>query len=109
MRLFLRVYAECPSADVASLLQEQFLAALARWTPAEHREPQQYWKIAQYFEFTFNLYPPTAQAHSAVRSLAGEGWRDTNSSNELSSVWNRPSGEAFLAPEVVWAELALNQ
>ncbi len=108
MKLFLRLHAECPSFEAATMLHERLQVELSRWNPEVHAGPQQYWKMPEYYEFTFTLRTPTPQAHNGIRLLAREGWHDMHSEEELSSIWNRGCREKFLVPEVVWAELALS-
>ena len=108
MNLFLRAFADCTTPEAASRLQEQFLETLAPWHPSVHATPLQYWKMTQYFEFTYNLAPATREALQAVHALAQAGWTDCESDEELSCVWNRVPGTQFLNPAVAWAELALH-
>ncbi len=109
MNLFLRVFADCQTTEDAASLQSQLLAALGQWRPRPRAEPQQYWKMPQYFEFTYNLVPPSQEALEAIHSQAQTGWHDTHSLGEHSCVWNRTPGTQFLVPAVAWAELALHQ
>jgi hypothetical protein len=108
MQLFLRVFADCPTPQAAMQVQKQLLESLAPWKPEVHAPPLRYWKMNQYFEFTFNLAPASQQALEAIHARSPAGWTDSGSDGDLSCVWNRAPGLQFLAPAVGWAELALS-
>ena len=106
-QLFLRLFADCPSPDAAERLLHRLLTALAPWQPRSTALPLRYWKMPRYFEFTFDLAPPTLAVLRKLHATTTEGWTDMEADGEHSCVWNRGSGEGFLLPEVAWAELQL--
>ena len=107
MELFLRLFADCESAAVASGIAARLHTALLQLNPEAFSPPKPYWKLPHLFEFAFTFSPPTeAQFHLLVSSPPG-GWSHSASGAERSSVWNRASDQIFLLPEVSWANVEL--
>lgn len=107
MVLFLRTYVDCEDSGEANSLQSRVLNSLSSFSPKLFGAPQQYWKIPEMFEFAFTLSPANVKSFEGVISLCDAGWMHMGTGDDLSSVWNRNSDDAFLIPEVAWAELAL--
>jgi len=105
--LFLRIFADCDSAEFAHGVADRLRLALSAFSPQDASQPQQYWKIHELFEFTFCLSPATEQSFQALISIAAGGWSHEGSDLDRSSIWNRKLDHVFLVPEVRWAEAQL--
>lgn len=109
MQLFMRLFAVCVAPAAAESIRLRLLETLSAWQPTAHATPTRYWKIPEYWEFTFHLAPPVADTLRAVQSCSPAGWAETDSDGEISCVWNKPPGGRFLVPEAIWAELSLHR
>ena len=108
MKLFLRLFANCPGSEEATAIDARLRQALGAWDPIPASLPRQYWKNEAQFEFTFSLQPASAKSFISITCQAGNGWAPHDASEpECSAVWNGAPGCSFLAPEVAWANLEL--
>ena len=108
MRLFLRLFADCKDAEIASTISQLLCSALSPLAAKVFSSPKQYWKIPTQFEFTFTFTPPTEDAFQKLISLASLGWHLSDTDSEPCAVWNRTNGSVFLIPEVSWANIELH-
>lgn len=110
MKLFLRVYAECPSIEAASSIDTKIRNSLSAWSPQLAANIIQYWKIPEQFGFTYNLSPATEPSFEAIVSTVEVGWSlSREHSSERWAIWNRCSNNVFLTAEVAWANLELHE
>jgi hypothetical protein len=109
VELFLRLFADCESAEVASEIARRLHVALSQLNPEAFSPPKPYWKLPQLFEFTFTLVPPTEAQFQLLISSPPGGWSHSGSEAERSSVWNRAQDQVFLLPEVSWANVELHK
>ena len=107
VRLFLRVFANCESAQVALGLAQRLALAVSRVGLEQASRPRQYWKLPHLYEFTYARSPATTGSFQDVVSGSPGGWEHSSCGSELSSVWNRSADLVFLVPEVSWAEVQL--
>jgi hypothetical protein len=108
MILLLRVFAPASSPDAVIDTGGQLLQALARFAPVPTEPPQQYWKVPEWYEYTFGLSPANESAFDAVLALGADGWSHVVRDGECSAVWNPGKGPHLLLEEVTWAEVLLN-
>jgi len=104
----MRVFAECDSATTAEAISTQVLAALSSLDVVAEAAPKPYWKISQYFEFTFSALPADDASRQQIINLCAEGWVHHRDEHDCSSVWNKTGEESFLALPVKWAEVQLH-
>ena len=104
----MRIFAECESATVAGAAADRMLSALNGIGLAASAPPKPYWKIPEYYEFTFSARPSNEQAFRSVVALCAGGWVHHGDAREFSSVWNKADEMHFLDPLVKWAEVQLH-
>ena len=109
MRLFLRLFANCESTEVAANIAERLALALSWLGPGQASPPKPYWKLPHLYEFTYVLSAATRELFQEVVSRSPAGWEHSASGEERSSVWNRSADCALLIPEVSWAEVQLHE
>jgi hypothetical protein len=107
MELFLRLFANCESAEVAAGMSQRIAYALSRFVGQEASPAKPYWKLPHLYEFTYSLSPATRDTFQEILSCSHGGWHHSTGEVESSSVWNRAGDHVFLIPEVSWAELQL--
>jgi hypothetical protein len=107
MELFVRLLANCESADLAAVISQRIKIVLSRFGGEEASLPKRYWKLPHLYEFTYSLRPATRAAFEEVLSCSSGGWHHAKGETEFSSVWNRAQDHVFLIPEVSWAEVQL--
>jgi len=105
LKLFMRIFAECENAAAAGAIGDRMLSALSGIGVSASAPPKPYWKIPEYFEFTFTAKPTTEQAFRSVVALYADGWVHHGDAHELSSVWSKVGEMNFLDPSVKWAEV----
>ena len=109
MKLFLRLYADCPSTATASIIDAKIRSALSAWSPNAFSRPEQYWKLPEQFGFTYNLSPAKGTSFEAIMRESTAGWSQSETNDgERSAVWNRAADSVFLTFEVTWANLELH-
>lgn len=127
MRLLVRLFTGCDGLQAAAAVDVRLGDALravvadgASRAPMPAQAPARYWKeIPRYalplFEHAWWLQPATLDDVRVLMAVAPEGWFPARVEDALlqldededgSWVWNRSEGFAWLAPEVVWVELA---
>ena len=107
--LTLRLFADCADEPTATQLQGALLQALAAFQPAADATPKRYWKIPEYFEFSFALAAAGADDYARLQALSPGGWTTGGDDDDAWAVWNRADGRAFLLPAVAWAEAQLTR
>lgn len=107
MRHFIRIFANCEDDTNAKALMANLLLALSHHSPASLKAPKQYWKVPEYYEFTFTLSAVTEEAYQELIESSSGGWHHSAVQGDWSSVWNREGDHVFLVPEVAWAEVQL--
>ncbi len=101
----MRIFAECDSASVAGATVDRILSVLSGLGATALAPPKPYWKIPEYFEFTFAATPSNEQSFRAVLAMCADGWVHHSDTHEFSSVWNKVGKASFLDPLVKWAEV----
>jgi hypothetical protein len=107
MRLFLRAFAKCEDNSTADEISARIKNTLAKYRPIPAMPPKRYYKIPEWFEFTYVLEPATAISFSHVVANVKSGWVHHSDEFDRSSIWIQEGADVFLAPEVKWAELQL--
>jgi len=102
MRCVIRIFANCEDEAKAKDLAGRLLLALFQQSPVSLNSPKQYWKIPEYYEFTFLLSPAMEESYQEVIRSSSGGWHHSGSHGDWSSVWNREGDHVFLVPEVAW-------
>jgi len=105
-RVLLRLFADCENEHQAARFGYAVTGLLSAFAPVQTLLPVRYWKIPEYFEFTFSLSPATRATFESLLAINfSENWLHSGDEQESSSVWNRCADACFLLPEVAWAEL----
>ncbi len=103
----MRIFAECDSAAVAGAAADRMLSILGGLGASASAPPKPYWKMPEYFEFTFAATPSNEQCFRAVLAMCPGGWVHHSDVHEFSSVWNKVGESSFLDPLVKWVEVQL--
>jgi hypothetical protein len=109
MQLFVRLFANCESAEAAAGISQRIALALSRVGGQQASTPKPYWKLPYLYEFTYTLRPASHETFQEVLSFSHGGWHHSPGEIEFSSVWNRAGDRVFLIPEVSWAEVQLHE
>jgi len=105
--IFIRIYAECDTADEAINLQNQIAAALNQYKPSFLGKPYKYWKIPEYFGFEITIPTTADEIFQSIIALANENWTHGEDQVNRSSVWNWHDNCHFLIPQARWAEVQI--
>jgi hypothetical protein len=103
----MRAYATCGNLGQTNGISNEIQLALARLHPTHFSDPKPYWKMPEFFEFSFNLSPATEHSFLEIIKSCDGGWLHMRDDHDRSSVWNRVEGLSLLTPSIAWAELAL--
>lgn len=114
MELLARIFLPAADAAEAAAHNPTLHAALAAYLPRSINPPEPYWKIAGWYEHSFQLTPATPASFDALIALSEGDWEvtrsediDKNHPGECDAVWIPSPGHIFLLPEVTWAHLLL--
>ena len=103
--IFIRIYAECKTADEAINLQNQIATTLKPYEPSLSNKPYQYWKIPEYFGFEITIPTASDGIFQSIIALVNENWTHGEDQVNRSSVWNWHGNGHFIIPQARWAEV----
>ncbi len=98
---------EADDIDAAKAFQRTVRPIIESHAPIARSEVDQYWKISDWYEITFELRPtddPT-RVYRDLLGLGDGGWTSYGDATDRSSAWNPTSGSELLSHRVRWAEL----
>lgn len=104
-RAFVRLDAKCDDEHEASLLAQSIEAALVRHGPVARFTPKRYWKMAELFEFTYDLSSPGLDILQDLTADDPGAWSLDGLEDDRSAIWNRWGDRIFLIPATRWAHL----
>ncbi len=106
--LIFRFFALCSDPEAAIRIDTAVRDRLADFSPVSTMTPKQYWKIEEYYEFSYDLRPADSTSFDTLRQLCGGEWDENGDTAHRSSVWNRTDGIA-LVEQIMWIELILGE
>ena len=102
--IYLRIFVEVDTKDAATEIAKKITSTISQFVETKIQTIDKYWKIKEYYEIFFKLYPKNQikADFEKISSAIGSGWE---SSGDLESIWNFGEDKAFLSDSVKWAHL----
>jgi len=110
--ILLRLFVEVASQDEAEAEMRRIIPELEGFGTVAPRKVEQYWKIPENWEITFDLHPAGSplEVYEQLIALTAAEWEIGEVMEEDEdrwAVWNAAPGFQFLSPRAVWASVDL--
>jgi hypothetical protein len=104
----MRMFAKCSDFETAAIISDQVFNSFKKNEVKVHEEPKPYWKIPEWYVFTFTFSPADKATKNEIISLSSHGWNHLNDTHDDESIWKKINDDVFVHQSVQWVHVALS-